>query len=237
MPAQSLDGKSTADVILSEIKETIAKENLTPGLAVILVGDDPASVLYVGLKEKAAKEAGITVFRYDFPETANEAEVIDRIKICNADKAVDAILVQLPLPETLNSNAVIAAMNPNKDVDGFHPENTTGVLPPVVAGTIILLNKTGNIIGKHAVVVSANPVFSQTFCDALRERGVRAEPTFPGNAELIRQADIIVTAVGKPASLTKEMVKAGATVIDVGIAKVGDKTTGDVAPEVNEVAA
>jgi methylenetetrahydrofolate dehydrogenase (NADP+)/methenyltetrahydrofolate cyclohydrolase len=237
MPAQLLDGKAIADIILKEMKETIIRENLTPGLAVILVGNDPASALYVGLKEKAAQEIGITVFKYTFPETASEAEVIHQIKKYNADLKVHGILVQLPLPGELNANSIIAEMDPNKDVDGFHPHNKTGVLPPVVAGTIILLNKTGNIAGKHAVVVANNPVFSQTFCDALRDREVRAEPTFVGNTALMREADILVTALGKPGSITKDMIKPGATVIDVGISKVGEQTVGDVAPEVADVAA
>ncbi len=144
--------------------------------------------------------------------------------------------MQLPLPDQLNPNTVIAALDPKKDVDGFHPDNRTGVLPPVVAGTLVLLNKTGNLKNKHAVVIAKSQVFAQNFCDALRVRDMHAEPTFPENVELMLHADILITAVGRPGYVTTEMVKPGATVIDIGTTIIDGKSVGDVAPEVAQIA-
>jgi methylenetetrahydrofolate dehydrogenase (NADP+)/methenyltetrahydrofolate cyclohydrolase len=237
MSAKILDGTAAARTIREELKATVAREGLHPTLAVILVGDDEASALYVSLKEKVAQEIGITVTRFNYPTATDEREVIHQIRELNKDTNVNGILVQLPLPPELNPNAVTNEIDPEKDVDGFNPHDRTDWLPPVVAGAVILLNKTGDIAGKHAVVIGNSAVFTQTFCDALRERDVRAEPTFPDNVELIRTADIIVTAVGRPYYLTAEMVKPGATVIDIGTSKYDGKTVGDVAPDVVEVAA
>jgi len=236
MSATLLDGTAIAKTIREEMKEQIKAEGLAPGLGIVLVGDDPASRLYVSLKEKAAAEIGIRVFRTDLPADTSERTVIEKVRAYNDTREVHGILVQMPLPDTVNPNAVVAALAPEKDADGFHPQNRTGVLPPVVAGSLVLLHKTGDIAGRRAVVVSRNPVFGQTFCDALRERDVRAEPTYPENASLMREADILIVAIGSPGFLTPEMVKPGAVVIDVGVSTVGGRTVGDAAPGVAEVA-
>jgi methylenetetrahydrofolate dehydrogenase (NADP+)/methenyltetrahydrofolate cyclohydrolase len=137
----------------------------------------------------------------------------------------------------MNPNAVIAEINPAKDVDGFHPKNTTGIISPGIAGPLELLKKTNvELKDKHAVVVGKSAVFTQSFCDPLRVMNVRAEPTYPENAELMKQADILVVAVGRPNFVTAEMVKPGAIVIDIGTSKIDGKTVGDVAPEVAKVA-
>lgn len=237
MPAMILDGKSEAAKIRAEVKEEIAELELKPGLAVVLVGDDPASHLYVSLKEKAAAEAGIAAFRFDFPADADEREVIAKIRELNADIRVNGILVQLPLPAAMNPNVVISNIDPEKDVDGFHPKNATGIISPGIAGPLELLKKTGeDLKGRHAVIVGNSAVFTQSFCDPLRAMHVRAEPTFPENAELMRQADILVVAVGRPGFVKADMVKPGAIIIDIGTSKVDGKTVGDVSPEAAEVA-
>ena len=187
MPAIILDGKSEAARIRAEIKKEISEQGFKPCLAVMLVGDDPASHLYVNLKQKAAAEVGIEVRRYDYPADAAEQELVGKIRGLDADASVNGILVQLPLPAALNPNAIIAAIDPAKDADGFHPDNMTGLLSPGIAGPLELLKKTGvSFKGLHAVVVGNSAVYTQSFCDPLRVLGCRAEPTYPENAELMR---------------------------------------------------
>ncbi len=237
MPAIILDGKSEAQKIRAALKEEIATLGLKPVLAVFLVGKDPASVLYVSLKEKAATEAGIKVLRHDLRSTTTEEELIGQIKNMNNDAAVNAILVQLPLPEQINPNLIINAIDPEKDVDGFHPKNMTGILSPGIAGPLALLKKTHlELAGKHAVVVGNSAVFTQSFCDALRGWHLNAEPTFPENIELIKKADILISAVGRPHFIKKDMINPGAIVIDIGTSKLGDITVGDVDPEASAAA-
>jgi methylenetetrahydrofolate dehydrogenase (NADP+) / methenyltetrahydrofolate cyclohydrolase len=237
MSAILLDGKTLAASIRQEVKNEIAAAGLKPGLAVILIGDDPASHLYVALKEKAATEVGIAVNRFDYPAETGERTVIAKIRELNNDPKINAILIQLPLPAAMNPNAVIAEIDPAKDVDGFHPKNTTGILSPGIAGPLELLKKTGvELKNRHAVVVGNSAVFTQSFCDPLRVMQVRAEPTYPENTGLMREADILVVAVGRPGFVKPDMVKPGAIVIDIGTNKVEGKTVGDVAPEVAEKA-
>lgn len=237
MPASILDGKTEALKIRADIKKEIAEQGLKPGLAVILVGTDPASLLYVSLKEKAATEAGIAVHRFDFPAETEERAVISKIRELNADPAINAILVQLPLPERLNPNAIIMEIDPEKDVDGFHPKNVTGIISPGIAGPLALLDKAElELKDKHAVVVANSAVFGQSFCDALRARDMRAEPTYPENAELIKKADVLVVAVGRPGFIKPEMIKPGAAVIDIGTTKAEGKTVGDIDPGTAAVA-
>jgi methylenetetrahydrofolate dehydrogenase (NADP+)/methenyltetrahydrofolate cyclohydrolase len=237
MSAILLDGKTEATRIRAELKEEILKHGLKPGLAVILVGEDPASHLYVSLKEKAANEAGIVVYRFDYSADIDEATIAAKIHDLNSDNRVNGILVQLPLPDRLNPNAIIDEIDPAKDVDGFHPKNATGLLSPGIAGPLALMDKTGvELVGKHAVVVGNSAVFAQSFCDALRVRHIHAEPTYPNNLALIKEADILVVAVGRPGFIKPDMVKAGAIVIDIGTNKVDGKTVGDVSPEVTAVA-
>jgi len=226
-----------AQKIRADLKKEIVTLGLKPGLAVILVGSDPASQLYVSLKEKAALEAGIAVYRFDYDAGADEATVIDKIKELNTDEGVNGILVQLPLPEKFNPNAVIAEINPDKDVDGFHPQNATALLSPGIAGPLALVEQIGiGVSGKRAVVIGNSAVFTQTFCDALRALHIRAEPTYPENTELFHEADILISAVGRPGFIKKEMIKPGAIVVDIGTTKVEGKTRGDVAAEAAETA-
>jgi len=238
MSAIILDGKTEAQKIRDEIRDEIREQGLKPCLAVILVGDDPASHLYVNLKVKAATEVGIEVRRSDYPVETDERTISAKIRELNDDAAVNAVLVQLPLPQALNPNAIIAAIDPAKDVDGFHPKNMTGLLSPGIAGPLELIKKTGvGLKGKHAVVVGNSAVYTQSFCDPLRELDARAEPTYPGNSALMAAADILIVAVGRPGFVKPDMVKPGAIVVDVGTNKVEGKTVGDVSPEVAAKAA
>ncbi len=233
MPAILLDGKKLAEEIRTRLKKEIADKKITPTLGVILVGNDIASHLYVSLKEKAALLIGIKVIRHDYSENDEEVEIISQIREWNNDPNINGILVQLPLPNKFNPNVVINEINPTKDVDGFHPKNTTGIISPGIAGCLALAEKTGiDLSGKHAVVVGNSPVFTQTFVDALRHRHMVAEPTYPENFELIKNADLLVVAVGRPGWIKAEHIKPGAIVIDIGTNKVDGKTVGDVAPEV-----
>jgi methylenetetrahydrofolate dehydrogenase (NADP+) / methenyltetrahydrofolate cyclohydrolase len=241
MPAVILDGKSEARKIREEIKNEISELALKPRLDVIIVGDDPASHLYVSLKEKAANETGIEFRRYDYPAATDERTIIAKIAELNADPLVDGILVQLPLPEHLNPNAIIVAIDPSKDADGFHPKNMTGLLSPGIAGPLALIAKTNvDLKGKRVVVVGNSAVFTQSFCDPLRVLGARAEPTYPENADLMRKADVLIVAVGRPGFVVPEMIKSEAIVIDIGTNRVEDpsaplgtsKTVGDISPEV-----
>ena len=237
MSAIILDGKKLAEEIRGRIKEKISENKITPTLGVILVGDDPASRLYVSLKEKASLEVGIKVKRRDFTADTTEAAIIAQIREWNSDPQVNAILVQLPLPAEFNPNIVIGEINPAKDVDGFHPKNTTGIVSPGIDGCLALIELTGvEISGKHAVVVGNSPVFTQTFVDALRHKHAIAEPTFTENFELMKKADVLVVAVGRPGWVKAEQVKPGAIVVDVGTNKIDGKTVGDVAPDVANVA-
>ena len=194
-------------------------------------------LLFLCNQEKAALEVGIKVIRYDLPSDVPESEITNRICEWNADKNMNGILVQLPLSEKFNPNIVIGEIDPAKDVDGFHPKNTTGLISPGIAGCLALIEKTGEkISGKHAVIVGNSPVFTQSFVDALRRKHAIAEPTYPENFELMKKADILVVAVGRPGWIKAGHIKKGAIVIDVGTNKIHGKTVGDVAPDAATVA-
>jgi methylenetetrahydrofolate dehydrogenase (NADP+) / methenyltetrahydrofolate cyclohydrolase len=237
MPAILLDGKKLAEEIRGRIKEEITANKITPTLGVILVGTDPASHLYVALKEKAALEVGIKVIRYDLPSDIPEFDIVHRIREWNADKKLNGILVQLPLPKNLDPDAVIGEIDPAKDVDGFHPKNTTGIISPGIGGCLALIDKTEvDISGKRAVVVGKNTVFTKTLVNALGNKGAVAEAAAPENFELVKKADILVVAVGRPGWIKAKNIKPDAIVIDVGTNKVLGKTVGDVAPDAATVA-
>ncbi len=227
-----IPGKQIANQIKEECRAEVEKNNIKAKLAAILVGDDPASHLYVSLKEKAAQKIGIaTDFRRLPAETSNE-EIIKLIKQWNEDESVTGILIQLPLPEGHDTEAIITAMDPKKDADGFHPQNIAAlehgeatILSPLHEGILRLLAAT-NIVPNHAyVVILAN---SHTFADPLKwifERaGADVDVVMADKKDDkdLREADVIVTAVGKPKFLNSNATKPGACVIDVGISKTAD---------------
>jgi len=232
-----LNGKIIAEQILSSLKNQISHLNKVPGLAVILVGNDPASHLYVSLKEKACKKVGIYFEKNLFPETASSDEIIKKIIELNERHDIDGILVQLPLPNQ-DTDKIIAVMEPNKDVDGFHPENLrrleTGepcLISPVVLGVMKLLAETQELLAGKTAILVMSQIFAQPFKNALNKKEIKVEIVSAENlnlSEKIKNGDVIITAVGQPGLITGELIKSGAIVIDVGTTKVNGKVLGDV---------
>ena len=245
MGANVIDGKRIAKDIIARAARERADLGFSPGLGVVLVGDDPASHLYVGLKEKACKEIGIAFERVYLSADAGPGIVLRAVEAINRRQDIDAILVQLPLPPHLNANAVIAAMDPEKDVDGFHPDNVERlrngdpvIVPGLAAGILALIKSTGEpLAGKRALVVANSPEFYAPVETVLRSAGLSPSFARPDEAGArTRDADVLVVAVGMAGWLTGAMVKPGAIVIDVGTNKAGGKTVGDADASVAEVA-
>lgn len=240
-----LNGNVLAKNIREKAGQRIAKLPHPPGLAVLLVGDNAASHLYVGLKEKAAKEVGIYIEKFVFAANVTTQELVDKITELNGRKDIHGVLVQLPLPGDQDTNAVVAAIDPNKDVDGFHPENrkalaadTPLLVPPVALAVMRMLQASrAPLAGKHAVIVGNSAIFSEPIVDLMREAGVLAtfvESDASALAAKTRVADIIIIAVGQAGFLTRDMVKQGAIVIDVGTNKTADgRVVGDSAPDLD----
>ena len=238
-----MDGKAIAREVRAEWKvraERLIEQGTQPGLAVIIVGSNPASSIYVRNKAKACDEAGIYSEIHDFPESASQDEVIQCIQELNKAPRIHGILVQLPLPHHFESRKVIAAIAVEKDVDGFHLYNVgalvTGnsVFPPCTPfGVMKMLEKSNIAIeGRHAVVVGRSNIVGKPMALMLLEKGATitiCTSKTHNLAEHTRRADILVVATGKPRMITADMVKPGATVIDVGINRMPDgKLTGDV---------
>lgn len=243
MSAQVISGNSLATKIKGDIAAQIslnlAQGKRAPGLAVILVGADPASQVYVGSKRKSCAELGIESKSYDLPENTSEQALLDLIEQLNQDETVDGILVQLPLPKQIDSTKVIEAIRPDKDVDGFHPYNVGRLcqrIPTLRActpyGVMKLLETTGvSLYGKHAVIVGASNIVGRPMALELLLGGCTVTVTHRFTQDLeshIRQADILVVAVGKPKFIPGDWVKEGAIVIDVGINRLDGKLVGDV---------
>ena len=235
-----LYGKPIADSILLRLKNDIERESIKPGLAVFLIGNDKASRIYVSLKEKKAREIGINFFRFDLPVSIRQEEIIERIEKLNHDILVNGIIVQFPLPEGFDNEKIIAAMDSKRDVDGFHPANTSKFLQgsdvvwPVFPRAIVrLLESSGEQLdGKRAIVISNSDEFGKIMCAALERLGTLAQYVLSSDIvhklNLIKTADIIVSAIGTPGILEGGMFKNGVIIVDGGIEKVGDKVLGDV---------
>ncbi len=244
MTATLIDGKSIAQQLRTSVKDKVAERiaagKRAPGLAVILVGEDPASQVYVGSKRRGCEEVGFVSRSYDLPDTTSEAELLSLIELLNNDDEVDGILVQLPLPEGLDANLVIEHINPEKDVDGFHPSNVgklalrqPGLRPCTPKGIMTLFNSTGvSPYGLEAVVVGASNIVGRPMALELLLAGCTVTTTHRFTKDLeskVRQADLLVVAVGKPGFIPGEWIKEGAIVIDVGINRLGNgKLVGDV---------
>ena len=243
MTAQIISGTQLASQIKSnvaqQISQYVAQGKRAPGLAVILVGADPASQVYVGSKRKSCAEIGITSQSYDLPETTTEQALLELIKELNQDNTVDGILVQLPLPKHIDSTKVIEQISPEKDVDGFHPYNVGRLcqrIPTLRActpyGVMKLLETTGiSFYGKHAVIVGASNIVGRPMALELLLAGCTVTVTHRFTEDLashIRQADILVVAVGKPKFIKGEWIKEGAVVVDVGINRLEGKLVDDV---------
>jgi methylenetetrahydrofolate dehydrogenase (NADP+) / methenyltetrahydrofolate cyclohydrolase len=244
VPAKLMDGKALAERIRRGIAEEV-RELGEIGLATVLVGDDPASDVYIRMKHKATIEVGIEARDLRLPEETSEAELLDLVAALNADDAIDGILVQLPLPGQIDEGRVIGAVDPVKDVDGFHPVNaglllagTPAHVPGTPLGVLALLDEYGvelqganatvigrsDIVGKPAALLLLHRHATVTICHS-RTRDLAAETS---------RADVVVAAVGVPGIVTAAMVKEGATVVDVGINRTGAGLVGDVDPAVAE---
>ncbi len=242
--AQIIDGKMVAAQLLDEVKEEALsfkeKNGRTPGLAVVQVGANPASDIYVRNKEKRCQEAGMNSVVYKLPEETTMDELLETIDKLNNDDLIDGILVQLPLPGHLDEKAVIAAISPSKDVDGFHIANAgkllvgeKGLVSCTPKGIITLLKSTGQKLeGKHAVVIGRSNIVGKPVAVLLLNENCTVticHSRTQNLAEITRQADILVCAIGKAGFVTGDMVKEGAIVIDVGINRIDGKVVGDVA--------
>ncbi|OUR64374.1 bifunctional methylenetetrahydrofolate dehydrogenase/methenyltetrahydrofolate cyclohydrolase [Methylophaga sp. 42_25_T18] len=244
MTAQIIDGKAVANELKQNLKaanqQRLAAGKRQPGLAVVLLGSNPASQVYVGSKRRSCEEIGFRSDSYDLPETTSEAELLALIDKLNADKYIDGILVQLPLPEHINADAVIEHIVPHKDVDGFHPYNVGRLAlrnpqlqPCTPKGIITLLKHTGiDLRGQEAVVVGASNIVGRPMALELLLAACTTTVCHRMTKDLeshVRRADILIVAVGKPNFIPGEWIKDGAIVIDVGINRLDDGTlTGDV---------
>ncbi|MBE1446105.1 bifunctional methylenetetrahydrofolate dehydrogenase/methenyltetrahydrofolate cyclohydrolase FolD [Paenibacillus sp. OAS669] len=243
MPAQVINGKEIVSAYRAQIKEEVEqlkKNGCHPGLAVVIVGDDPASHVYVRNKAKACEEAGIYSEVHSLPEHTSEAEVLALIEQLNGNDQIHGILVQSPLPKHISEEKIVEAIAVEKDADCFHPVNVgnlmigkEGPAPCTPAGVIDILKRVGvEIAGKHAVVIGRSNIVGKPMAILLLRENATVTVVHsktPNMAEITRQADILVAAVGKPKMIKKEHVKPGAVVVDVGINRLDTgKLAGDV---------
>lgn len=245
MTAQLISGTEIAKQIREELRQEIAqlkaKHNLVPGLVTVLVGADPASQVYVGQKEKTSKDLGIYSERYDLSEKTTQKELIDLVNKLNNDPRIHGILVQMPLPKHLNEAEVLFAIDPKKDVDGFHPVNVGKLmigepdyLPCTPAGIQQLLIRSGTKIeGAEVVVVGRSNIVGKPIANILLQKGKGANATVTvchtGTIDIAshtRRADILIVAAGRPKAVTGDMVKEGVVIIDVGVNEIGKTAEG-----------
>ncbi len=243
MAAKILSGTDLAAEIRAEVAAGVVemqeKHGVTPGLAVVLVGDDPASAVYVANKQKACQEAGLFSDSAHLPGTATEDEVLSAVRRYNQDSRVHGILVQLPLPDGIDQHRVIEAVDPGKDVDGIHPYNLGKLLqgrpdfaPCTPSGVVELLLRNGHdTTGANVVICGRSEIVGKPLAALLMRRGRGGNATVTvchtrtrNLADVTREADILVAAIGQPGAITADMVKEGAVVIDVGINRVDDPT-------------
>ncbi len=244
MPADIIDGVAVATKIRARVAsrcQALASRGIVPGLTVVLVGDDPASAVYVRNKEKQSLEAGMRGATIRLPATTTQDELLAVVDRLNGDAGVHGILVQMPLPRQIDPQAVIRRIAPSKDVDGFHPVNVGKVLigekdgfaPCTPAGVQVLLQEAGvDTAGKHAVIVGRSNIVGKPMASLLIQPGPGGDATVtvchsrtPDLAWHLKRADIVIAAVGKPQIITGEMIRPGAVVIDVGVNRIDDPTT------------
>lgn len=233
--ATIIDGKAFAATLRARVTEKVSAvkrdHGLTPGLAVVLVGEDPASQIYVRNKGKQTKEAGMNSYEFRLPDTASEEEVLDRVRALNADPDVHGILVQLPLPDQVDEARVLDTIDPNKDVDGFHLINVgrlwTGqpsLVPCTPQGCLMMLKETiGDLTGLRALIVGRSNIVGKPIAQLLLREHCTVTIAHSRTRDLAarcREADILVAAVGHPQMIRGDWIKPGATVIDVGINRI-----------------
>jgi methylenetetrahydrofolate dehydrogenase (NADP+)/methenyltetrahydrofolate cyclohydrolase len=237
--AELIDGVVMADRVCADISkrvDALKKRGITPGLTVVLVGDDPASAVYVGSKERTCKALGMNGETIRLPATAAEAELMRIVDRLNADPSVHGILVQMPLPKHMNADAVIRRINPAKDADGFHPVNVgklsigqdDGFVPCTPNGALFMLTESGvTIKGAECVIVGRSNIVGKPMAALMLANDATVTVAHSRTRDLAavtRRADILIAAVGKPQMITADMVKPGAVVIDVGINRIADAT-------------
>lgn len=243
MAAQIIDGKAIAAKVRGQIAGKVAQlkeQGITPGLAVVLVGDDPASRVYVGMKKKMCVELGMYSADHELPETTTEADLLALIGQLNADERIHGILVQLPLPAHIDTDKVLEAISPDKDADGFHPYNVGRLAvgkptfqPCTPYGVMVMLDEIGyDLSGKEVVVVGRSNIVGKPvalMCLAKHATVTICHSRTKGLADVVRRADVVIAAVGKAEMVKGDWIKPGAVVIDVGINRVGEKKlVGDV---------
>ncbi len=241
--AKIIDGKAIAADMRQEIADdtrSLIEQGVTPGLAVVLVGEDPASRVYVSMKEKACAAAGIFSVEHKLPATTSEVELLNLIAQLNGDERIDGILVQLPLPDHIDEGKVLEAISPAKDVDGFHPYNVGRLVtgnplfqPCTPYGVMKMLERTGvELKGKEVVVVGRSNIVGKPvalMCLAEHATVTICHSRTVDLAQKVAAADVVIAAVGRPEMIKGEWIKPGAVVIDVGVNRVGDKKlVGDV---------
>ena len=251
MNTKIIDGKAFAEKLRLDIARRVAelkaKKNVTPGLAVVLVGNDPASEVYVRNKNKQAKEVGMNSFEFTLPAETTQAQLLDKIQALNYDATVHGILVQLPLPKHIDEDAVLAAIDPKKDVDGFHVINAgklatgqDGFVPCTPLGCLMLLKDVlGDLSGKHAVIIGRSNIVGKPMAALLLGNNCTVTIAHSKTKDLpalVKTADIVVAAVGRAEMVKGSWIKEGAVVIDVGINRITlpdgkTKLVGDVATQ------
>jgi methylenetetrahydrofolate dehydrogenase (NADP+)/methenyltetrahydrofolate cyclohydrolase len=260
MSATVLDGKKLGRVIEEELNHRIINlqsKAIIPHLAVVIVGDDPASHVYVRNKEMACERCGIKSTRIDLEGDISEKEILDTVHMLNSDNSVHGILVQSPLPEGINESLVTDAISPQKDVDGFHKMNlgrlvqgdSSGLLPCTPAGIMKILESSDiDLSGKNALVIGRSRIVGMPMSILLAQRGIDATVTIAHSRtknlqDICREADLVVAAIGRPEFVKSEWIKPGATVIDVGINRVKDSSrksgyrlVGDVDSDASNIA-
>ena len=252
MTADRIDGKATAAQIKAELAQRVARlraRGMAPGLATVLVGDDPASQIYVRGKHRDCAEVGLESLRVDLPATASPSEIADAIRGLNDDDRCTGFIVQLPLPDGIDENAMLALIDPDKDADGLTPASlgrmvlgAPGPLPCTPRGIVELLRRYGvDWNGAEVCVVGRGITVGRPLGVLLTRKNINATVTacHTGTRDLAdhtRRADIVVTAAGRPGLISADMVKPGAVLVDVGITRVDGKQVGDLAPDVWDVA-
>jgi methylenetetrahydrofolate dehydrogenase (NADP+) / methenyltetrahydrofolate cyclohydrolase len=242
-----MDGKALAERARGEVAEEVAALSRPVGLATVLVGDDPASAVYVRSKQKACREVGIEPFDHNLSADASQEDLLALVEQLNADDAVTGILVQLPLPEQMDEDRIIRSIKPIKDVDGFHPFSAGHLLqgsPTFVAATpagiMEILREYGvELQGVRAVVIGRSNIVGKPMALLLLAEHATVTICHSRTRDLpdvVREADVIVAAVGRPETVTADMVREGATVVDVGINRTDDGLVGDVSADVRDVA-
>ncbi len=247
MSAQLIPGKRLAQNIIAQLAQDVSAMENTPGMAALLIGDNSASRLYVKIKERTCHTIGIAFEKVELPENVDEATVLAEIDKLNARDDIHGVLIQLPLPAHLNTDAIIERLDPAKDVDGFHPQNIARYMadnppyirPVLIKGILRLIEHTEvPLRDKRAVILGNSDVFMRPLGSALLRRDMKVVWQTPSDdwQTVVKTADVVITAIGKPHHITAEHLKEGAVCIDVGITEVDNEVRGDIAPSAQSVA-